>query len=219
MYTLCGLALAVALLAPAATPPQEPACGSFAATFEGTRIELAPLAGYVEVCGRSEPLCRYLTSGYAPTVQTLGYFVPEEDWERAQRTGQGFQRDMIAQLALDTKPSELPELKAYLKQGEGLSNPDEIAASLSATGRAELGILQESDDSVSFGVVVTHHTLPPLLPAEIRLVSSNSALVVRDRVLSLYVFRPYAAPADIAGVERDTLRWLDCIRRANAAPK
>jgi len=64
-------------------------------------VDLAPPTGYVDVCSRDAQLCKRLTEGYPPSVQTLAYFVLAKEWQLHERGAlDGFTQYLIAQRAL-----------------------------------------------------------------------------------------------------------------------
>jgi hypothetical protein len=206
-------AVLVAFLLGAAAAAQ-PACAPWPAAAGGPALDLAPPPGYAEVCSQDAALCHRLTAGYPPSVLTLGYFVPVDEWA-AFRRGEtlGFRQYLIAQLATATAPDDLPGLKARLRAQQG-DAPDhtQLPAVFESAGRATLGIFDETDRSVSFGVVMRLRPAgaTPGVP-ELTLVATNTLLALGDRVLSLYVYREYGGPPDVAAAERLTREWLACL--------
>jgi hypothetical protein len=55
----------------------------------------------------------------------------------------------------------------------------------------------------------------PAGPVPLTLAVTNSGLVLKDRVLSLYVYREYRSPEEVQSAKAETLRWLACLRTAN----
>src|SRR4029450_4598628 len=89
-------------------------CESFRDTRGRSSVDVAPLSGFVDVCSRDFQLCVMLTQGYPPSVQTIGYFVPIEEWQRYQK-GQhkGFSRYLIAQKGRALSTEEFGDFKSY----------------------------------------------------------------------------------------------------------
>lgn len=202
------------LLSVASAGAAQTACGSWTTAALGAPFELAPLAGYTEVCSQDAALCARLTAGYPPSVVTLGYFVPTDEWAAFRRgAATGFGRYLIAQLASATRPEGLPALKTRLRAQQGdIPDATRLPALLESAGRVSFGVFDESERSVSFGVVMRARPVgAPTGTAEVALASTNTALVVGDRVLSLYVFRQYAGQADVEAVQRATTEWLECL--------
>jgi hypothetical protein len=161
-------------------------------TAVGASLELTPLVGYSEVCSQDATLCRRLTAGYPPSVVTVGYFVPTDEWAAFRRgEASGFRQYLVAQLASGTRPEGLPALKARLRAQQGdIPDASRLPALLESAGRVAFGVFDETERSVSFGVVMRARPVgAPPGAAEIALVATNTALVVGNRVLSLYVFR------------------------------
>ncbi len=95
-------------------------CDSFRDSRGRSAIDFAPLPGFVDVCSRDFQLCVLLTEGYPPSVQTLGYFVPSEEWERYQK-GQhkGFSRYLIAQKGEPLSAEKFADFKRYVHSQQG----------------------------------------------------------------------------------------------------
>ena len=82
-------------------------CGSFRDARGRSSVDVAPLPGFVDVCSRDFQLCVMLTQGYPPSVQTIAYFVPIEEWDRYQKSEhKGFSRYLIAQKGKHFRPSD-----------------------------------------------------------------------------------------------------------------
>jgi hypothetical protein len=216
MRKVVARGLAALAFLPTALGAQVP-CAVRAVPVPGTQIELLPLAGFVEVCGQDTTLCRQLTAGYPPTTTTLGYFVPEQEW-RAHRRGtlRGFTQYLIAQGAGSLSPSGFPAFKRQIHTQQGqIPDHSRLPALVESGGRVALGVFDESENSISFGVVMAMRPAGSDESAAIRMVATNSALVLGQRVLSLYVYRRFRAAADVEGAEEQTKAWLGCLRKAN----
>ena len=155
-----------------------------AGTFQ---IDLSIPGRFVDMCAEDAALCRTLTSGYPASVSTLAYFVLPEEWKATKENPRGFKRYLIAQLSASMTPDKLPGFKQYLHSQQG-QVPDHTALPtvLTSRGRAPLGIVSETPDSISFGTVMRLESTRT--SQEVALASINSAIIMRDRVLSLYVF-------------------------------
>ena len=190
-------------------------CQTAPATVSSVSLDMAPPPGYVEICSQDEELCRRLTAGYPPSVTTLGYFVPADEWQAYKASSRGFAHYLIAQLANSTSANDLPGLKQYLHAQQG-SIPDHsrVPAILDSNGRVPLGIFDETDSSISFGIIMKLRLTTDTTPA-VALVSTNSAVVARNHLLSVYVFREFHESTDVDAAERLTRDWVSCIRHAN----
>ncbi len=191
-------------------------CTSFVAVVGGTQLDLAPPSEFVDVCSQDSNLCRFLTSGFPPAATTLGYFVTPKDWDAYQQGATGFTRYLIAQSAGSTKPEELPQLKSYVRAQQG-SIPDHtrLPAILQSRGRVNIGVFDETPDSISFETVMSMQTSVPTA-RRLSVVATNTALVLKDRLLSLYAFMDFREAGDVEAAQRLTLTWLQCLRQANA---
>ena len=205
---LAGLLVSRALVA-------QGACQSFAQPVSGAAIDLAPLSGYVEICGKDAALCQRLTSGYPPSVVTLAYFLASDEWDAHVRDpSTNFGHYLIAQLAGGMKPADLPGFKSYVHAQNGtIPDHTQLPSLLQVNGQASLGILDESDSSISFGTVMLLRRGAE--PAPIQIVATNSMLATRGRVLSLYVYRTMRDTSDVSAAVRQTKQWLACIKAKN----
>ena len=130
-------------------------CGSFRDARGCTSVDVAPLPGFVDVCSRDFQLCVMLTQGFPPSVQTIGYFVPVEEWERYQ-TGQhkGFSRYLIAQKARTLSAEDFAGFKRYVHSQNGnIPDHTKLASLLESHGQVSLGIVDETSDSISIGTL------------------------------------------------------------------
>ncbi len=204
----------VASYAAAAEP-----CDSFRDSRARSAIDFAPPIGFIDVCSRDAQLCNLLTKGYPPSVQTIGYFVRAEEWQRYQKTEQkGFSRYLIAQRARTTmSTTEFADFKRYIRGQQG-NTPDhtELPSVLESQGRVPLGVTDETDDSISFGVVMK--LVPPGgggTGSEL-LASINIARQLKGETLSLYAFDTVRQPTEVEGVKTLARHWIACIGGQNA---
>jgi hypothetical protein len=216
-FTLPRIALAVSLVLAAHATRGEPHCTSVLRDVDGIRIDLAPLEGFVEICSRDKALCRTLTAGYPASVNTLGYFVTAGEWEayKGKRLA-GFTRYLIAQLAGTMSPEDLPGFKSYIHSQQGdVPDHTRLPETLKGAGRSSLGVFDETADSISFGTIMKLQTAVPGPWRDAWLASTNSALVAKRRVLSLYAFAEVRRSEEVEEVKEMTKSWLRCLRKAN----
>ena len=208
--------LAALAFLPAALGAQGP-CAARPFSVAGTKLELLPLAGFVEICGQDTALCRRLTAGYPTSTTTFGYFVPQQEWEAYRRgTVQGFNQYLIAQGAGSMSPSDLPGFKRHIRAKQGdIPDHTRLPALLESGGRVPLGVFDESESSISFGVVMSMRPAGSGESKVMRLVATNSVLALGPQVLSLYVYRRFAAASDVDLAKEQTKAWLRCLRKAN----
>lgn len=190
-------------------------CGSLSRTVGAQSVDLAPPPGFVEICSQDAALCQRLTANYPRSVTTLGYFVPSAEWAaHAQAPTAPFSRYLIAQVVPGKTAKQLPEVKSFIRsQQQDPTALDKLAETLRGSGQAQLGIFDESADSISFGAVAMQPTPGP--GGAGILAMTNSAIAVEGEMLSLYVYSRLTDPAGVAGVEALAKRWLQCIRSAN----
>ena len=211
------IGLAVLLAAPAFG---QTACQSFVATAGASAVDLAPPAGFVEVCSRDAALCQKLTSGYPPGVPTLAYFVASGEWAaHRMESSKGFEHYLIAQFARDMRPAALPDFKVYVRSNNG-STPDhtQLPAVLESQGKASLGIVDETDSSISFGTLMRVQFSGSQRPPE-TLAGINTVLVLGGRVFSLYAFGSVQDSTDIGRTEDLSRRWLSCLHKRAGVSK
>jgi hypothetical protein len=210
-----GLALLLATPALGQT-----ACQSFVASAGESTVDLAPPAGFVEVCARDAALCQKLTSGYPPSVQTLAYFAASPEWAAYRiDSSKRFEHYLIAQFARDMRPAALPDFKAYVHNNNG-SIPDhtQLPAVLESQGRASLGVVDETDSSISFGTLIrVRSSADPRPPAT--LAGINTVVVLHGRVFSLYAFGVVKDSTDIRRTEDLSQGWLACLRKRGGIRK
>jgi hypothetical protein len=207
------LILGGAVLAYSAPSVAGDACASFAAKDGADRFDIAPPTGFVEVCSQDATLCRALTQGYPPTSPTVGYFVTPDEWAKFKKTSLlGFTNYLIAQVAETTDPTQLSQLKEFIRSKQGdIPDHTSLPEVIKVKGEANLGVVGETDDSIVFGKVAKiRTTLAP--DKDINLVALNAAVVFGPRVLSLYSFREYRRPADVDAAKKLMNTWLQCLR-------
>jgi hypothetical protein len=214
---ICRFAMAGALTARMLTA--QTACGSFVPTGAGDALDLAPPVAFVEICSQDARLCDFLTRGFPASLATVGYFVATPEWEAHQRDPTtNFDHYLIAQLPSSATPADLPGLKAHIHAYQGaIPDHTQLPSVLKSDGRVGLGVLDETDSSITFGTVMQLRRGAEVTP--IQLVATNSALVVNGRLVSLYAYRTMHDTSDIGTTVGLTKTWLDCIRRANSPPR
>jgi hypothetical protein len=192
------------------------ACAQFTTTIESNHLDLAPPAGYVEICAQHAELCKALTAGYPASAKTLAYFVSSADWEAFKRAPTGFKHYLIAQQATTVSPNGFSKLKEEIRSRQG-AIPDHSALPDPAKSTREvvIPVFIDTDDAISFGKVMSIRPVTPTPLAEIRLASTNTALKVKGVVLSLYAFTDMSTDRDVETAKELTRTWLGCIRSAN----
>ncbi len=192
-------------------------CGSFRDARGRSSVDFAPPNGFVDVCSRDFQLCVLLTEGYPPEVTTVAYFVPGEEWQKYQK-GQhkGFSRYLIAQRGQTRSPDEFSELKRYVKAQQG-NVPDhtELPRILQSQGKIPLGVTEETEDSISFGVIMKLASADGHLNGSPFLACINIMLRLKGETLALYVHDTAANMSDSKSVRQLAKDWLKCIREQN----
>jgi hypothetical protein len=188
-------------------------CSSFMAKDGADRFDVAPPAGFVEVCAQDAVLCRRLTEGYPPTAPTVGYFVTPQEWAQLKKgTLSGFTSYLIAQVAETTDPAQFARLKEFIRSKQGdIPDHTKVPEYIKLKGEANLGVVSETDESIVIGHIAKLR-IAPSPDKEVSLVALNAAVVFGPRVLSLYSFREYRSPADEAEAKSLMTTWLHCLR-------
>jgi hypothetical protein len=192
-------------------------CGSFADSQRRSAINFAPVVGFVEVCSLDAALCDVLTRGYPSSVTTIAYFVTRQDWQtHLKDKRQGFSQYLIGQRGHSWSRDEFLEFKNHVRSGQG-TVPDhtELPAVVESLGRASLGVTAESDDSISFGVVMKLAHSQDAVGAPFFLASVNTVLQINGETLSLYAFDRATNANDGAGARALMEQWLACIKARN----
>jgi hypothetical protein len=193
------------------------ACGSFHDARERSRIAFAPLDGFVDVCSRDFQLCVKLTQGYPPSVKTIAYFVPTEEWQRYQKGDKsGFSRYLIAQRGTTMSEAEFADFKHYIHAQQGtIADHTKAPATIELQERMPIGIVDETADSISFGTVMRFTPSGSRVLAPFWLGSINVVLELKGETLSLYAFDTLPSPSDTQSLKALAARWLSCIRERN----
>jgi hypothetical protein len=129
----------------------------------------------------------------------------------------GFARYFIAQRAQTMSPADFAEFKQYVRRQQG-SIPDhtELPRTLESQGRVPIGVTGETDDSISYGVVMRVARPGEASSHPLMLAAINTALQVKGETLSLYVFDTVSQPSEVEGVTALANSWVACLRKRNA---
>ncbi len=192
-------------------------CGSFRDARERSRIDFAPLDGFVDVCSQDFQLCVKLTQGYPRSVTTIGYFVPREEWEQYRKGERsGFSRYLIGQRAATMSDSEFAGFKQYVySQQADIPDHTNAPATLELQDHIPLGIVDETKDSISFGMAMRFQPTDSGVLAPVWLGSINIALQLKGETLTLYAFDTLETSTATAGLKSLAARWLKCMRARN----
>lgn len=192
-------------------------CGSFRDSRGRSSIDIAPLEGYTELCSQDSQLCVMLTLGYPPSVQTIGYFVRDEEWQQCKEGKHErcrFNRYLIAQRGRDLSGEEFLDLQRYILSNQGnVMDHTESARVFELQNRVSLGVIDENNDSISFGVILK--TKAPDEQISRLTASINVALQLKGESLSLYVFDGIKDLKDTNRIKSLANEWLGCIRDRN----
>lgn len=78
-----------------------------------------------------------------------------------------------------------------------------------------IGILFDGRQAISYGVLVKYRTSTNKLSEDILMIGSVTYLMVKNKLLSVYVFRVYKNDNDIQWVSKTTKGWVRSIMRRN----
>ena len=193
-------------------------CDTFRDAKGRSTIDFAPPPGFIDVCSRDVLLCTVLTQGYPPSVTTVAYFVTVEDWQRYQHgERKGFSQYLIAQLARTMSSDKFAEIKKYIHDQAGqIPDHTELPPPLVNKGNVPLGIIDETDDSISFGNITKLEPEGASSGSSFLQASINIALQMKGQTLSLYVFEDLADISDASRAKALSRRWLACIKSRNS---
>ncbi len=192
-------------------------CGSFIDAKGLSVVDFAPPIGFVDVCSRDSRLCSVLTKGFPSSVRTIGYFVLGEEWQRYEKGNlDGFSRYLIAQRGGPLSRERFREFKDYVRAQHGeIPDSSDIVRGLESGGRVSFGVTDETEDSISYGVVMKLRSLNGGSDVEMLLASINIALQLKGESLSLYVNEEVRRPSDVRRVKEFAARWIGCLRSRN----
>jgi hypothetical protein len=192
-------------------------CGSFLDSRSRSAIDFAPLQGYTDLCSQDFQLCVMLTLGYPPSVQTIGYFVRDVEWQQCKEGKHErcrFARYLIAQRGRDLSSEEFLDFKRYIHSNQGnVLDHTESARAFELENRVSLGVINENSDSISFGVILK--TKAPDEQKSRLTASINIALQLKGESLSLYVFDAIKDLKDTDRIKSLANEWLKCITDRN----
>lgn len=213
-------------------------CESFVDPKKRSVVDLAPPAGFVDICSRDGLVCEMFTAGEPPNVREkiIGYFVPADQWERFRKGApMGFSPYLIAQRAETLSPKEFVELKGYAKKKKGNiwenANLHEAQKPLTLI---PMGVVQETEDLISVGAV-TRHMAPNkeafeigrfMTPAEkdlakksgkvlevkVTLTSVHTVFQLKGETLFLNTYEQREQPFDGESTKELARRWIECVR-------
>ncbi len=157
-------------------------------------------------------------TGYPSSVQTIAYFVPNAEWQKYKEGNhKGCSRYLIAQRAVRTLSSEeFGDLKHYVRSQQGtVADRSKSPSLFELRGRVPLGVLDESEDSISYGTILKLEQKNQSEHGSELVAAINVAVQLKGESLSLYVYDVVKDVRDIARVKALAKHWLQCIRNQN----
>lgn len=186
-------------------------CPSIPRSIDEATIDIALPLGAVDLCREHPTLCRVLLSGYPSADVPLGYFVSPEQWKEHGRSGR-FTKYHVALHRPKASLEEIDRVKAEIERLKGFV--PRFPGTTAAQSAHSLGVVGETQDSVSYGAVIAMPHLTAT-PAAARLVGVHSLVAIKGAVLSLYSFAHVKRPEQIDQLLVVADQWLSCIRQAN----
>jgi len=123
---------------------------------------------------------------------------------------------MIDQRAATMSDSEFAGFKQYVhSQQADIPDHTDAPATLELQDHIPLGIVDETKDSISFGMAMRFQPTGSGVLAPVWLGSINIALQFKGETLTLYAFDTLETPTETAGLKSLAARWLKCIRAGN----
>jgi hypothetical protein len=190
---------------------------SYECKIEDVSLNLCPPEHWVEVLSKDPLIARRLTNGYPSSVRTLAYFVPLSEWESFQsKRAIGFEHYFIFQLAGHMSPDDLSGFKNHIKAKQGnMPDHSDLPRMLKSQGRVSLGGFDETEDSISFGILMNQKI--DLLEKPADLVVANSAIRLNKFMFSVYFYQSYRGEKDIEAVKKLTCDWVRAVGTSNTA--
>jgi hypothetical protein len=206
-----------------------------------TIVLLPAPPGFTEVSRRSvkmQKLSRLLT---LPHKEFLALYVSTEDMQRIRSGKQAQMKQYItAQISSAAREKRIlvktfRQLRAKLrqrlsgKQGYSVATGQKQINRITGKLRQQapdmesikvgtmrpIGILFDGRQAISYGVLVKYRISINKLPEDILMVGSVTYLMVKNKLLSVYVFRVYKNDNDIQWVNKTTKGWIKSIVRRN----
>src|SRR5262245_63021711 len=214
MRALCTALIALVFTSASASAA-DPKCGSFEPRVPPPPLQLAPPAGFIEVCGKDQALCTKVSAGYPAGTQLIGYFVTPAEWSEYQASKRTeFSRYLVAQLVPSMEPLHFAGLREFMRAQRGSATPGVRRAPVfDAQGRSIIPVFEDADDAIASGMMIKRKADEAKAPIDIVLASANLAYLTKDRVLSLYSYANVSADPSSAPVEELTRQWLACLRK------
>ena len=216
-YVLRIAALSLGLMA--LSPSSVRACGSFVDPKGRSRIDFAPLPGFVDNCWQS-PVCEMFveSSSNYPVALFLDPNHKDESFSRQTVSNKQLSAQVLNQHAADN----FDELRLYIKQSiPNLGSEPPITEGRVVKKKIPFGVFNESADSISWGFAERSISLTD--SSEILDVSTvvGTHMKIQGMVVSLYVIEGWGS-ISTKGSEPDgestkllAKRWIDCIREKN----
>jgi hypothetical protein len=197
--------------------PDGETCESVPAGVGDDKIDLAPPGGYMETCWVDSRLCTEPVPGRPEGHKMLGFFLTSGDWARHRRRQELDLGTYLIAQSTATPAAEFPDLREILRQrGQDAVDISALPASFQPQTMVSVGVVDESADSISSGVLFGS-AFSRRRSAAAPEVSINTAFMLGSRVLSLHVNHAYSGRSDVDAARQLTAAWLECLRKANPA--
>jgi hypothetical protein len=128
---------------------------------------------------------------------------------------QGFSRYLIAQKGEALSAEKFADFKRYVHSQQGdIADHTKLATLFERQGRVSLGVIDETEDSISIGTVL--ELTETAIKHDVLLAGINIALQLKGESLSLYVYDTVKSVNDTDRVKELAKRWVRCIRKQNS---
>lgn len=200
----------------------------------------APL-GFTEASRRSEKMKKLTRLLTLPHKEFLALYVSTEDMQRIRSGKQPQMKQYItAQISSAAREKRIlvktfRQLRVKLrqrlsaKQGYSVVTGQKQINRITGKLRQQapdmksirvgtmkpIGILFDGRQAISYGVLVKYRIRIDNLPEDILMIGSVTYLMVKNKLLSVYVFRVYKNTNDIQWVKKTTKGWVQSIMRRN----
>ena len=195
---------------------EERQCSSVKRRVGEVQVDVAPPPGFVDICALDTELCTLVTRDWWPSRQTLAWFVTAEDWALYEKEkNHGFTHHLVVQLIGDMSEDKFRENKQFVHKYTVTPARIQLPERCETRGRADLGVVAETNDSISFGSVSSMVPSRADPSVSVCRAATNTTVRVKEKGLSLYALRKYTNPDDAKAVIALTTQWIQCIVALN----
>ena len=192
------------------------ACENYKVIFDGRELSVPRPTGFVDICADRSPMCKALIGGFPNSVTTLAYFARQAEAPGTNHTqvAVDFSRYYIAQVHNRSRPEEFAAIKSRIAKANGdIPDHSNLPDYLGSMQTKRLGVLDESEDSITMGVVMKHEPPNGSKTNQQLLIATNAVALIKGNIFSLYLYEPYEGTGSLAGIRTRTRQWIQCFRQ------